>query len=557
MGIVSPRVVTPSMSAPTATTPTDGRPSGPTAIAFTVPDVDVYPVDNFHLRRALIGSTASRQFFGFRWNGTNYAVDTTHQGSGANCVTWNTSMAGRTRVNVVLTDGARTGTEWAAAIAAALVSAGVTTATSTGARVDIPGGSALVFGGAYDEDLRGLQGRRRHRFATGTPAYTAVNATVGVHVPAPAAAGRIIGVYILDSTDTRVGNMRLGVSNGPAYSIADKALTGGVDGLATLTGDIYFLPLADPQAFTAAADKWVLYRTNTAADIQVGIRAHGSTPVGNGDLVVGESIIIQTTIVNPATAIFTAGAYTLVASTSATTYAAVGFVYEQPDGAGDYYGDASLASWVGFRLDFDVGTATTIPAATLATINDTPRFPVPWTNVRITSSRSAAGNNAADEDFGRGAYDMSDVTISSFPLDQPAPLLRAIEPMGASAGAGYKVKVWDPPIDLTGVTRVGMFLCAGNVAGTPAPDTISVLADAITSTTGWVDQRQWCDSIDVGGYATNMQYVGASGTTNMPFGDPSPAVSPDPYDTDATDTNFDNIPRAAEFYERAGFTVAA
>jgi hypothetical protein len=525
-------------------------------VAFTVPAVDVFPLDLFHLRRGLVGSTASRQWFIFRWGGTNYACDTTHQGSGADCTAWNTSASGRTRINVSLSAGAKTGAEWATAIAAALVSAGVTTAVADGAVVRIPGGSALSWPGNYDESLRGLQGRRRHRFPTGTPAYTAVNARVAVHVPAPAAASRIICTYILDTTDTRVGNIRLALADGPAYSVADKAMTNSVSAIATAgTNDLYAIVHANPIAATAAQDKWVVYKTNTAADYQVGIRNHGSTPVGNGDLVVGERIIIDVTSTNPA--VDDGASYTVTASTSATVYAAVGYVYEQPNASGDYYGDASISTWVGFRLAYDVGTPTTINAATLATINDTPRFPVPWTNCRLQYSRSAAGNNAADEDFGIGLYDMSDVTISSFPLDQPAPLIESIRPMGASAGAGYKTYEWPTPVDLTGITRIGRFLCAGNDDGVTPPATISVLADAITSTTGWLEQREWDDSTDVGGYGTNMQYVGASGTTDMPVGDPSPSVSPDPYDTDATDTNLDNVPRAAEFYERTGFAVAA
>jgi hypothetical protein len=553
--VVTPSVLAPRVVTPATSTPDDGRPLT-SAVAFLAPDVDVFPLDLFHLRRGLVGSTASRQYFGFRWGGTNYGCDTTHQGSGADCTVWNASMAGRTRINVALASGARTGTEWATAIAAALVAAGVTTATSVGPTVIIPGASALTWPGNYDESLRGMQGRRRHRFATGTPAYTGVNARVAVHVPAPAAASRLLCTYILDTTDTRVGSIRLALADGPTYSIANKAMTNSISAVATAgSNDLYAIVHANPVAATAAQDKWVVYKTNTAADYQIGIRNHGSSPVGNGDLVVGESIIIDLTSTNPA--VDDGASYTVTASTSATVYAAVGYVYEQPNASGDYYGDASISTWVGFRLAYDVGTPTTINAATLATINDTPRFPVPWTNVRITSSRSAAGNNAADEDFGRGAYDMSDVTLSSYPLDQPAPLLRAIEPMGASAGAGYKVKTWSPPIDLTGVTRVGMFLCAGNVDGVTPPDTISVLADAITSTTAWVDQRDWDDSTDVGGYGTDMQYVGASGTTDMPVGDPSPAVSPDPYDTDATDTNLNNVPRAAELMERTGFAIAA
>ena len=530
---------------------------GSAAIAFTAPAVDVFPLDLFHLRRGLVGSTASRQWFRFRWGGTNYACDTTHQGSGADCVTWNTTCSGFTRIAVSLSAGAKTGTQWATEIAAALVAAGVTTAVSVGARVSIPGGSALAFGGSYDETLRGMQGRRRHRLQTGTPLYTAVNARVAIHVPAPATAGRIIAAYILDTSGTRSGTIRLAIANGPAYSVANKAITGSVSAVATAgSNDLYAMIPTDPQAMAATADKWVIYKTNTAAAFNVGIRAHGTLFGGSevrGDLVSNERIIIDTTTTNPA--VDDGASYTHTASSSVTTYAAVGFVYEQPNGSGDYYGDASISTWVGFRLDYNIGTPTTIAAATLATINDTPRFPVPWTAVQHRYSRSAAGDNSASEDFGIGVYNMSATTISAFPLDSAAPLLATIRPMGASSGAGYKTYEWSPRIDITGVTRIGRFLCAGNVDGVTPPTTISVLADAITSTTGWVDQREWCDSIDVGGYATNMQYVGASGTTDMPFADPSPAVSPDPFDTDPTDTNLDNIPRAAEYFEVAGFAL--
>src|SRR5678815_1619734 len=63
-------------------------------IDLTFPSVVLFPIDDFHARRGLVGSSASRSYFSFAQNGTTYGVDTSHEGSGANCTTWNTALSG-------------------------------------------------------------------------------------------------------------------------------------------------------------------------------------------------------------------------------------------------------------------------------------------------------------------------------------------------------------------------------------------------------------------------------------------------------------------------------
>lgn len=544
-------------------------PPDTTYVTFVVPDAILYPIDMRHLRRGLVYSNAARSYFRVEQGALVVGCDTSHGGLSANCTTENTTMAGATRAAVTLTAGAQTGATWAALIVTALEAAGITGIERDGAEITIAN-AEVSFPGAYDETLRGMRGRRRTRFGTGggvtAPAYTAVNATVSAHLNMPATAGRIVAVGFNDSAGARTGTVRIGVGNGPDYALASTAMTDIVDGLATRgTGDAWLYGLPTPQASASSADKWITYRTNTAAAFQVEIRNFTATPAGGGDLVTAERILIDVTVTNPATAI--GPSYTNPAGANAQVFAGVFVIYELPNASGDYYGDASIDTIVGFRLAHDVGTASVLPAATLATVYDSPRLNIPanWsatTGLVLEWIESARGAGALDEAFGSGVYDHSAVTISAYPMDQDAPLLSAIEPMPSAVGAGYSRRTFDPPLDLTGVTRVGAFLNCGNLDGVTAPDTTTVLYDAQTTvgfpgswSTGWVDQAEWSDEIDVEGNGANMQYVGDGSA--MPVGDPSPASSPDPQGTDGADQTFANVPRMRMRVRRPGFRLAA
>lgn len=536
------------------------------SIAFTVPNAQLYPLTLPYLRRGQVYSNAARSYLRFRQGATTYGVDTTHNSIGANCVTWNASLSGATRVNVTLAAGAQTGAAWATAMASALTSAGVTGVTRDGAIIRIAGARDLVFGSGWASSTRRIWGRRRTRFGTGggitAPSYNAVNGTVSAHLTRPGTAGRILLTGMLDTSGARTGSFRMALHDGPVYSLASKSLTGGVEGLATLTNDVYTLTHNEPIAYGATADKWVSWKTNAAAAVNVEARAFTASPAGGGDHTTAERILIDATSTNPAVAF--GASFTNPAGANGQVFGAHFVVVEFPDSNGDYYGDASIGDVdegeiIGFRGAYNMGTPSTLAAAVLATVTDTPRLPTLYEGAQLLYLESATGGNAADEDFGGGVFDMSDVTISSYPIDQPAPRLSdaTVQRFNASTVAGYKRLTFDPPIDLTGVTRVGCYLCAGNIDRVTAPDTISVLFHAQangTWATGWVDQTTWCDSSDVLGYGANMQYV-ANGD-EMPIADVG-ATLPANFADDDDDQTFANIPVFRIGVYVPGFAIAA
>lgn len=550
--------------------PDDGRATS-TAITITVPDSYDYAVAPMNLSRALVTNRLARAYGYFRQGATNYAFDITVSGIGANCTTWSTACSGRTRIAITLTAGTRTGTQNATEIETALGVAGITGVSRVGAVITIAGASGLGFGlpMSTDESQRGMWGRQRTDFG-GAPSTarnfgSAVNATFNVHLAAPSTAGRIIGVYVLATSGARSGNLRLGIANGPAYALAPTAFSAGVEGTATRGGDIYLLALPEPMASASAANKWISGRTNTAAAILVETRIHaavveGSSDPGRGDLTAAEQNVIDTTITNPATAIYTAGAYTPTASLNFAVYMAVGFVYELPTG-GEYYGDGSLDTYIGdHNSDSANGTPSTIGPTTLDGLADTPRFPVPWP-CNIVYLRQAAAAVGADEDFGFGFYDCTATLGTAYPMS-PAPTLLTNGGVGrisAITGAGYKTHTLATPIAISSaVTRVGMFSTGGKINGSIPADTITIRytapGTAVAWLAGWVDDgRTWDDFVvERGGLGVNAQYLTTPG--DMPFGDPDP-VYPATFDTNATDSTSSNHPRVAIRVTSTGFTT--
>jgi len=308
--------------------------TGASSVSITFPASTVFEITAGNLARAFAGATMSRACCGIRQGATLYAIDFLHEGSGANCTTWNTTFAGYTRGQVSLSAGTRTGIEVATAAQTALELLGVSGITRSGATLTIANASSLILGGprTTTESACGMWGRQKVDCGTAL-VYSAVNATVSIHETTPSTAGRVVGVYISGSNGARSGSMRMGYATGPAYNVAPGAFSDGQEGLATRNGDVAVLLFAEPIAAPASSDRWIVYRTNAAAAWGVETRTHGSTPVGRGDLTLSERVLINTTITNPATAIFSAGAYTHVNSATGTAYAAVGLIYELPTAA--------------------------------------------------------------------------------------------------------------------------------------------------------------------------------------------------------------------------------
>lgn len=523
----------------------------------------VYPQDTFHLRSALIGGSLSRAWASVVVGGTRYVGSFRHEGSGANAVTWNSSLAGAEHAYVDLDDGEVTAEEAAAAWASEINTLAGINCTVNGSQVFVPNGSDILIGAAMepDETLRGMRGFQRSNFG-GAPStattYGPVNGTGSVHLTAPASTGRIIGVYAFDTTGS--GAMRMGIADGPAYSTTPAAFSNGQEGLTTLSaGGLRLLILSEPQAMSANANKWISFRASGGTEA-MGIRNHvGSTPTGQGDLVTNERLLVSQTTSNPATPIYTAGAYTHAnpaAGSPFQVYTAVGFLYEIPT-AGEYVGDGGLARWIGFHGPNNMGTPVTLGAAEgLDELSDTMRMPIPW-DCSILAYRQSLANNAADEDVGLAFYDWTGIDISVYPAPAQAPLLLASGPMGASPGAGMKRFDLPEPLVLSGVSMVGVAATCGNVDGVTPIDTIAVFADeegaAGAWLTGWVDQAtQWSDQADRGGNGVNTQYLAIPG--NQPFGDPTPDW-PDPFQPHATDFTAGNQPRTSILVRRYGMSA--
>jgi hypothetical protein len=519
---------------------------GPAPLEITFPESIVYPIDVFHLGRGLVGNSISRAYFGLTQDGVNYAVDFDH-GQTADCTAWNSSLSGYDRASASLTAGAKTGAEVAAAAQTALEGLGVTGITRDGDTLSIEGASDFIAGASMtdDESRRGMWGRQRVDFGSAgvtAPSYTAVNATVAAHITTPATAGRVLGVYILSSNGARTGSLRMGYAAGPAYSTAPGAFSAGQEGLVTRNGDVAILLFPQPIAMPASSDRWIFWKTNTAAAWGVETRLHTATPPGRGDLTVNERVIVDLTQVNPAVNIFTAGAYTMTASTTGQAYGAVGLIYELPTD-GDYYGDGGVETWNGFHGAYNAnvdgaGVSTTGPTI-LDGLADTVRFGIPW-DCQVTELRQAA--NAGD----------------AYPADPAPTLLLGLGPINASTGAGYKTFQLETPLELSGVTRLALFSTAGNRDGSIPATTITICftpragAGATNAwLNGWIDDgRTWDDFVpERGGLGINQQYLTVPG--GMPFGDPDPDY-PETFVVDATDTTAENHPRVAVKLRRRG-----
>lgn len=496
-----------------------------TGAPITLCGSQVYTTEMMNVSRALGPAQLSRAYFWFTRDGILYVVDYTHQGQGADPRSWNPSLVGATRIQVSLASGTRSATEVAMATAAALTAA-LIPVVRDGARLRIFGATGLTVAPSMtvDESRRGMWGAQRVDFGgppSTAPSFPAVNGTVGVHVTSQATAGRILGVYYISSSGARTGNMRLGVANGPAYSTTPGAMSGGVDGVATRNGNLYVVWFSEPVDCAASVSKWLFYKTNTASSTNVAVRPHGSTPVGNGDLTVGQQIVIDATVTDPAISIFSGGTYTPTTSSNAAVYAAIGYIYELPTG-GLYVGSGGFETRVGFHGAFNAGTPSTTGPTVLDGLADTPRQPLPWSGCRIRGARQACAAISATEDFGYIFYDFSATNPAVYPLNAAAPLLGFVGAINAPIGAGYKEFACD--FDATGVTQIGMLSNGGNRDGSIPATTITISFTAPGAAgawlDGWVDDgRTWDDMVpERGGYGNNAQYLTLPGA--MPFGNP-------------------------------------
>ena len=480
--------------------------AAPASVTLALPGSDVFPVDLFHLRRALIGGTLARAWFAFTHDveGT-VVVDFEHGGSSADPTVFETGLGsnpdltGYTRVPVDLGATTQTAAQVVAAVVAALAGVGggisaAAGATDSAGRVElvVSGGSALEVPAAVDitdEVLRGMWGAQRDAWTydedgtlpTGLsqPNFdgNTVNERGSIYLGTPTTqAGmggrrvRLLGAY---AWGTSGAAPRLGISEGPAYS--GSTTPGTFNFIAQ--GEVVAAGLSSPAQVDGAADNiittvfptavetadpnlWFQYQ-DSGGTPALRYRNHGQTPVGNGDFGVGQALHVDASVApRSATDAFVSG-YTPT-TTPINVYMMVGAVFEMSDANGNFHADGSMPLMVGFHgpADHNRGSAVLVPAAGVR-LHVSPaalerevtahRFDLPeYTgDIEQVAISRVVEELAADEDSRYAAYLFTDL---EFPSTTAATLLSDTGPMGLTPptpGTGdYQRHEFNTPIPM-------------------------------------------------------------------------------------------------------------
>lgn len=516
--------------------------SAPT-LPVTLPASPVYEASIANACRGLIGGKVSRATWGFSQAGRNFAVFYEHEGSCADSTLWNASFAGYEPVRIVLPDGNCTAAVVAEATRVGLVAAGVSGVTRNGASLAILNGTNKIIGPAMteDESQRGMWGCQRSDFGTGTATARTLFVLDGrltTHIQHENAVGRIIAVGIIATAGARTGNIRMGISDGPPFALDPGALPDGIEGIAVRGTDTYIFPLPEPMAAAALQNKYVTIMANAAGGVQVATRVFAANPVGAGNLTVGEANIYDTASPHDPdvdTIYDSDGIYTPNVASNNNQYTSVFYVFERPNGAGDYYGAANFRTKLGYHGVAGTGGATFGPTV-LDGLSDTPRWPIPasWRGGTVVELAQGAANVGPLEDFGYCFYDFSAVNNTVYPMAPAATRLQVVGRIGATGGLGFKTFPCNQP--LAGISVLGMNSTAGNIDGTIPATVITITytpqagAGATAGTNawllGWIDDREtWDDMVpERGGLGVNAQYLTFPG--GMPFGNPNGTGTP-------------------------------
>lgn len=545
-----------------------------TSVSFTVPGSDLFPVDMFHLRRGLVGGTLARSWVAWTHTDGLRVFDIAHGGSSADPTAFVPSLAAATRTAVTLASSTRTAAQVATAIESALVADGID-AVAVGATITITGiGVAdLVIPPAVDmtdESLRGMWGAQRDDWGDGAAGH-GLNANGGtggtgsVHLGALGTAGRILGVYLWTRTDTAATVARLMASSGPAYSASPGAMTPIVQGEATIQG---FGAIASAAvAVGASTPIWAQYRSNTAT-AGIRFRAHGSTPVGRGQLGSGEVLVWDTTASASSSSAF-GSTYTPTVDATFNIYVSIGVVFELPDAQGRYPANGSLTALIGdHNPSVSHGTQFNAGPGILAGETTHQRnAKLPWSDVTATAISRVLGDTASGEDCRAAFYEWADTT---HPSATPADLVADLGRLGVTAGTGNRrfSLALGTPVDVSSSAIAGDWYSLGFNYTTSSGAaigtlTLPVFLDDVNGDSGWLDawvddRETWHDNVrgaseyalDAGvqEYRTRV----SAGNTGMNTTDADdPWV--DPMATDASDDSPSAIAIDTITVERTGF----
>lgn len=555
---------------------------GAGSVTFLLPSSDLFPSNGldalFYARRGLVGGTLARCWFAATIDGALTVIDFAHGGSSADPTVYVAAMAAATRIPVDLGALAATAEDVANAIIAALDAEGITAT----AEDNLDGRWALTIANATDAvvpasvdltdtSLRGMWGLQRDDWGTGAEGQDlngdgGTGGTGTVHLGQIGTAGRIIGLYLWSRTDGVPMVVRLGASSGPAYSASPGLMTLLAQGTESIQG--FGTVVTDSVAFGATDEIWAHYRSNTAGTAGVRFRSHGQTPVGRGQQGAGQVLVWDTTASASSGTAFGA-TYSPTADATFNIYAAIGVIYEIPDGDGNYHADGSLTLRIGDQNP-DPEHGTQFLAGPVFLTGETTHHRFQWledTNLEITEVWRTVSAIGADEDSRVAFYGpWADL---DFPSTTPAPLLSDVGRMGITA-AGANQYVLPSPIPAGSETLgTGVVISLGfnyiRNGGDPTTYTLPVYL-SVAGDNAWLDcweddRGTWHDDIPGAsgrGYSAGVSEYRtrvSAGNNNMPTSWAATYV--DPFGTDASDDSPAAIAPDWTITARAGLAIAA
>lgn len=514
-------------------------------LSFTFTGSDPVPLDMFHMRRGIVGATASRNYVAWTRDEQAYAVSFRHEGSGAD-----PGLADTLHDYCDLPDGVVTGAEMAAAFAltAAALDGGVW--ETDGATASSEGASSPSLAPDMDPDdraVRGVWGMQRDMgWLDGSTTNSNMGSTGAVHIPSPGNR-RVLGIGIRASGGQQV---RLALGRGPAYSTTPGAITILGQGVVTVANNDASVHLfAEPIDVADDDELWIVFRGLSDAMLRLRDAANYF-----GDLVEGEQLIWSALTGDPTVGF---GATVTVGGGGGpfALYAHVFLIFEDAPVNG-------LDTWTGYQGGATAGTYDVTYPADMVDETVTFRIPLPpWSGLQAIAERQAIGTRTAGDDLGLAYFDWPLSDILEVPSLDPATLLRNVGPFGVSAANGYNVHTLATPLDLDGVEALGVLFNCGRAGGAAAtslqfiydenggPDTPDV--------THWGDGgRNWSDYVDEGGFWVESEYqTRESNGSAMAHGDPT-AAQPNTFAPDDGDDFPLNARRGATRIIRPGIVAS-
>lgn len=513
--------------------------AGASSVTIRMPGSDVFPFDEFHARRALVGGTLARCWFAFTHGGTNY-VRSFSQGptavltSRADPTVHVASLAGRSHRYVALGTTSRTAAQVVADCITSLALDGI---TATDGGVDplnsnrrllvISGASALVMptAVALDRRERGLWGAERDDWGTGASFAVDLNATGGttgtgsIHLGNPntqsgmaGRTGRVLAVYLWADGGHAP---RLAAFTGPGYSLAPTALTTlGQAAAASITGPGFGGVAFDAAAFGASANLWASYRENAGGGPRY--RLHGRAIEGRGDVGLSQRLIWDTTASSSSGTAFGA-TYTPTVNNDFGIYVSIGVVFELQDAAGNYPADGAIDEWIGDQHPSAThGTQFLAGIGFLTGETTHQRFIFPtWTAYQATQVVRAVTAIAADETTRPAIY--GPWTSLTHPAGAAPALIYDADTFAQPMSVGWNTLTFSTPIDLATPAASGQHLSLGfnyvrNGGAAITTWELPVFLDEATGDNCWIDA--WADDRTT----WHDQIVGASGSRALPSG---------------------------------------